>query len=77
MSKLIYSTVVTALWSISLTYNKITIVSQPHRHVSKRSQFTIPTNHMFVVIVQGTSSVLLSTCSTEENVMTEILLTVT
>ena len=53
-----------------------TVVSQPHRHVSKRSQLIIPKNHMFCVIVQYTSSLLLSTCSTEENVMTEILLTV-
>ena len=81
--RLRYSTVVIALWSLSLTYykttvvNKTTVVSQPHRHVSKRSQFTFLKNHMFCVIVQDTSSLLLSTCSTEENGMTEILLTVT
>ena len=62
--------------SISLTTYKTTVVSQPHRHVSKRSQFTIPKN-LFCVIVQDTSSLLLSTCSIKENVMTEILLTVT
>ena len=72
-----YSTVVIAPWAISLTYYQTTVVSQPHRHVSKRSQFTIPKNHMFRVIVQDTSSLLLSTCSTEENVMTEIVMNVT
>ena len=77
ISWLRYSTVVIALSSISLTYHKTTIVSQPHKHVSERSQFTLPKSHMFCVIVQDTSSLLLRTCSTEENVMTEILLTVT
>ena len=76
-SRFRYSTIVIALWSISFTYYKTTVVSQPHRYVSKRSQFTFPKNHMFCVIVQDTSSLLLSTSSTEENVMTEILLTVT
>ena len=76
-SRFIYSKFVIALSSISLTYYKTTVVSQPHRHVSKRLQFTIPKNHMFCVIVQDTSSLLLSICSTEEKVMTEILLTVT
>ena len=73
-----YSTIVIALWSLSLAYYKTTVVSRPHRHVSKRSQFTIPKNNMFCVIVQDTSFLLHSTCSTEENVMmTEKLLTVT
>ena len=76
MSRFRYSTIPIALWSISLTYFKTTVVSQSHRHESKRSQFTIPQNHFFV-IVQDTSSLLLSACSTEENVMTKILLTVT
>ena len=78
MSRFRYSTIVMALWSKSLyAYYKTTVLPQPHIHVSKRSQFTIPKNYMFCVIVQDTSSLLLSTCSTEENVMTEILLTVT
>ena len=77
ISRFRYSTIAIALWYISLTYFKTTVVPQPHRHVSKRSQFPIPKNHMFCVIVQDTSSLLLSTCSTEENAMTEILLTVT
>ena len=73
-----YSTIVIALWTISLTYYKTNVVSLPHRHVSTRSQFTIPKNNMVCVIVQDTSFLLHSTCSTEENVMmTEILLTVT
>ena len=42
--------------SISLTTYKTIVVSQPHRHVSKRSQFTVPKNYMFCVIVQDTSS---------------------
>ena len=77
MSRFRYSTVVIALWSISIAYYKTTIMSQPHINVSKRSQFTIPKNHMFCVIVQDTSSLLSSTCSSEEKVMAEILLTVT
>ena len=77
MSRFRYSTIAISLWSISLTCYETTVVSQPHRHVSKRSQFTIPKKHMFCVVVQDTSSLLLSTCSNEENVMTELLLTVT
>ena len=77
MSRRRYSTAVIALLSISPINYKTAVVSQPHRHVSKRSQFTIPKNRTFCVIVKDTSSLMLSTCSTKENVMAEILLTVT
>ena len=38
MSQLRYSTVVVALWSISLTIYKTTVVSQPHRHMCLRDR---------------------------------------
>ena len=47
MSGCRYSTIVIALWCLSLTYYKTTVVSRPHRHVSKIWQFPIPKNHMF------------------------------
>ena len=77
MSWLRYSTVVKAVWSISLTYYKTTIVSQPYRYMSVRSQFTIRKDHMFFAILQDTLSLLLSTDSTEETIIIEILLIVT
>ena len=36
MPRLRYTTIVIALWFISLTYYKATVVSQPHRHVLVR-----------------------------------------
>ena len=75
MSRLRYSTVVIALRSISLTYYKTTVVSQPNMiavYNPEESYF-----FMFCVIVQDISSLLISTCSTKENVMTVILLTLT
>ena len=60
MSRFRYSTI--ALWSISFTCYETTVVS--HTHVSKRSQFTMPKKHMLCVIVQDTSSLLLSTRKT-------------